>query len=614
MRAETELQTGGKASRISGLKGFYRGKSIQFTISLSFTAIMIGCMILISILMYSQFRDSVRETTIRENRNILDQVALNVSQYTKQMMRISDTVYYNVIKNTDVSNPQDTTLIRNMNLMYESNNDSLVSIACFSESGELIVATPNALIKKGIDVKEQDWFINAGTAVENVHFSEPHISNIFEDSSQPYRWVISLSRVVELTSDRNTSRGVLLVDMDYSSISQAFPQFDARSDMSLYLMDVSGELIYHPKEDLIFSGLYRENNRAAMKYADGVHKETFEGQGRTVIVKTAGYTGWRLVIVIPDSAFGIGVNRMNLLVFPIIALSLFIIVAANLFVSSRVAQPIKRLEASVHALDEGDLNPDIYVGGPHEIEHLGATIKTLVGKMRDLMDRVVNEQEDKRRSEFDALQAQINPHFLYNTMDSIVWMIEEGRQREAISMITSFASLFRISLSKGRNIIPIRSELDHARYYLHIQNIRYRNKFRVVTDIDPCILESRTIKLIIQPLLENAIYHAMEVLDGDGIIEIRGYRCDDDVCIEVRDNGYGMSQEKAESLLHGNRESEKKDTNKKGSGIGVRNVHERIRVYFGENYGLEIESTLDVGTTCRIRLPYLRYDGEEAEL
>jgi len=221
-----------------------------------------------------------------------------------------------------------------------------------------------------------------------------------------------------------------------------------------------------------------------------------------------------------------------------------------------------------------------------------------VNQLRKLMDDIVKEQEQKRKSEFSALQAQINPHFLYNTLDSIVWMIESDRYREAISMVTALARLFRISLSKGNTIITIRTELQHAMDYLHIQSIRYKNKFTVETNIDPYIEDYYTIKLIIQPLLENAIYHAIEMMGGDGVISINGYFMNDDIYIEVKDNGLGMLPEKAESLLEAEPAAEKK-----GSGFGLKNVHQRIQLYYGQQYGLEIDSEIDVGTIVRIHLP-----------
>lgn len=172
-------------------------------------------------------------------------------------------------------------------------------------------------------------------------------------------------------------------------------------------------------------------------------------------------------------------------------------------------------------------------------------------------------------------------------------------------MVTSLASLFRISLSKGRNIIPIRSELEHAQNYLSIQKLRYKNRFEVRTEVEESILDCCTVKLVVQPLLENSIYYGMESMDDDGEILIRGYRKDGDIYLEVTDNGLGMPEETVRQLL-----TEGSRVRKRGSGIGLMNVHQRIRLHFGEAYGLEIESEPDEGTTVRIHLPDIPYTDE----
>lgn len=245
-----------------------------------------------------------------------------------------------------------------------------------------------------------------------------------------------------------------------------------------------------------------------------------------------------------------------------------------------------------------DREPQIYIGGPPEIKHLGETIRSMVVQLRQLTDDIVKEQEEKRKSELDALQSQINPHFLYNTLDSIMWMVESEQYEDAISMVQALGRLFRISLSKGKNIITVAEELQHARSYLDIQKYRYKNKFRSFFEIEEGIEQCKTIKLIIQPLIENAIYYGMEYMDGDGEIHIRAYAKEQDLFIEVEDNGLGMPEDVVEHLLTDNTRSRSK-----GSGIGIRNVHQRIQLYFGEEYGLEITSEPDEGTMVRIHLP-----------
>lgn len=575
---------------------YYSSKSIQFMISISFTLVAIGCMVIMGVFLYTQFAINLRQTIIQENNQLVNQIVLNINNYTAKMRGISDSMYYNVIKNSDIA---EKNLSGEMSLLYEANKSDLVSVACFDKNGNIVAAAPNANIKPGVAPKGQKWYNQATTIIENSHFSTPHVQNLFSDDKQRYHWVISLSRMVELTESGNTQPGVLLVDMSFSGIETIFRQMEDDEIGYVYLIDKQGEIIYHPKQRLIYSGIYHENNLAAAGYSDGIYEETFDGTQRQIIVRQVGYTGWRVISVIPNSAFSIGFSQMQMLIIAVTGIGIMLLVIVNSFVSSRVANPIKKLDKSVRDLEKGSVDLDIYIGGPYEIEHLGRTIRSAVDQMRKLMDDVVREQELQRRSEFDALQAQINPHFLYNTLDSIVWMIESGRQREAISMVTALASLFRISLSKGKTIIPVKTELEHARYYLHIQNIRYKNKFTVDMDIDPEIENCSTIKLVLQPLIENAIYYAMELMDGDGKITISGWRQGGDIFLQVKDNGLGMTQEKVDTLLSG-----KSKPGRKGSGIGLINVHQRIQIYYGKPYGLKIESEPDVGTKVTIRLPY----------
>lgn len=582
-------------------KNAYRRRSIQLIISMSFTLVAILSMTFMGIAFYTHFINSSRETAIENNKQILDQASWNLNTYIRSMMSISDTMYYNVIKNKDLTYDSINT---EMNLLYEANKDNLISIACISEDGALIAASPVATRKIGVDFKKQEWFTQAENKIENLHFSTPHVQNLFENSNYRYYWVVSLSRSVELTNIGHIRRGVLLVDMNFSAIEQMFTKINERGTGYVYLMDRSGEIIYHPEQKAIYSGLVKENNKKAASYEDGNYVENFLGEERTVIVKTVGYTGWKIVSVTPVKEFSMNLMQLRFFMLMVCTVTIFLILFGNIFISDRVTDPIRKLEASIKYLEEGNLDVDhIYIGGSHEIRHLGRTITSMVKQMRKLMDDMVREQKEKRKSELDALQSQINPHFLYNTLDSVVWMVESERYKEAISMVTALASLFRISLSKGNNIISIKDEIVHARNYLSIQKVRYKNRFSVKIDIAPEIEECSTIKLIVQPLLENAIYYGVEHMDGDGEITLRGYEKDGDIYIEVSDNGMGIPQETIDTLL-----TNKTKTRGKGSGIGLWNVNQRISLYYKGNYGLSIKSELDEGTTVTIHLPKIPYE------
>ncbi len=591
-------------------KKAYKRRSIQLIISVSFTLVAILSMAFMGIALYTHFINSSRETAIENNEQILDQVSWNMNTYLRNMMSISDSMYYNVIKNKDLT---DTTIDKEMNLLYEANKDNLISIVCVSEDGGLISASPVATRKVGVDIKKEGWFQQAENEIENLHFSTPHVQNLFESSNYRYYWVVSLSRNVELTNVGHIRRGVLLVDMNFSAIDQIFSKVNERGMGYVYLIDQNGEIIYHPEQKAIYSGLVQENNIEASSYEDGTYVEKFQGEERTVIVKTVGYTGWKIVSVIPTKEFSVDLKQLKFFMMMICSVTIFLIMFGNIFISGKVTDPIRKLETSIKYLEEGNLDAgNIYIGGSHEIRHLGRTITSMVNQMHKLMDDMVKEQKEKRKSELDALQSQINPHFLYNTLDSVVWMIENEQKEDAISMITALASLFRISLSKGNHIITIGDEIIHARNYLSIQKVRYKNRFSVNIDIAPEIEDCATIKLIVQPILENAIYYGVEHMDGDGVISLKGYEKDGDIYIEVSDNGMGIPEEMIEKLL-----TKKTKTRGKGSGIGLWNVNQRISLYFKGEYGLSITSELDEGTTVTIHLPkipYEQYKGGESAI
>ena len=578
-------------------------RSMQMTISISFTILSVCCMCLLGVMLYQQFTRKAENLTVENSRQLLNQTTINLEDYLRNMRRISDAMYYTVIKNTDIGSES---LEDSMNLLYEANKDKLVSVACYTNDGKLTEASPIATEKPGVDVKSQKWFQDAAGELENFHFSTPHVQNLFDDPSYRYYWVVSLSRTVELTRNGNSMLGVLLVDMNYSSIEQLLEK--ANTDTSgeyVYLMAPDGEIIYHPKQNLIHMGLYEENNTEAAGYEDTTVKENFHGEKRLVTVKTISYTGWKLISVVPMKSFSMGMTGMRNLVVLLVALTVLAVVILNQMVSARISKPLRRLNDSVKEWEAGNMNPDIYIGGSMEVEHLGKTLRSTVAQIRQLMDDIVVEQEEKRKSELDALQSQINPHFLYNTLDIIVWMITGERYDDAVFMITQLASLFRISLSKGKTVIKIEDEVKHARNYMNIQKIRYKNSFEVDFQIEEDILDGCIVKLVLQPLLENAIYYGMEFMDGEGEIHVRGYRKDKDVYLEVEDNGLGMPEEEAAELLNG-----KERPHKHGSGVGLVNVHSRLKLRFGEAYGLVIHSCPDEGMMVQIHIPYIPYTVE----
>ena len=569
-----------------------------------FTVTAIIAIALISLIIFQRFTNSLNATIIEENSGIVGQLGESVDSYLRNAMKVSDSIYYNVIKNTDISNDD---IKKGMNLIYVNNDNMIDDIALISGKGELIESMPALRLKDNSNVLEKDFFKKSMAESEYINFSMPHIRDLFDRNESSYSWVISLSRAVEVTDEGKATQALLLINLNYRYFEEIFSNVNLGNGGYVYLTNDRGDIIWHPKQNEIYSGRFNEDNKYAATLKDGITVENLRGKNITLNVRTIGYTGWKLVGVTPSAALGIDGIKFRFFVLFVADLFLFLLAMINAFISDKISNPIKRLDGSVREIESGNLDVEILPSGSYEVEHLGKSIKNMLGRIKVLMSDLVAEHNAKRKSEFDTLQSQINPHFLYNTLDIIVWMIENENSDKAVNIVTALAKFFRISLSKGKNIITVKDEVEHVRNYLMIQNMRFKNRFEYSIDVDEKVLSYSSLKLMLQPLVENAIYHGMEFMDGDGEIDVKVFKEDDSLYFTITDNGLGMSEDMVETLL-----SKDFVPSKKGSGIGVKNVNERIKLYFGSEYGLKVESEPDEGTKITIHLPAVVY-GENDE-
>ena len=569
-----------------------------------FTVTAIIAIALISLIIFQRFTNSLNATIIEENSGIVGQLGESVDSYLRNAMKVSDSIYYNVIKNTDISNDD---IKKGMNLIYVNNDNMIDDIALISGKGELIESMPALRLKDNSNVLEKDFFKKSMAESEYINFSMPHIRDLFDRNESSYSWVISLSRAVEVTDEGKATQALLLINLNYMYFEEIFSNVNLGNGGYVYLTNDRGDIIWHPKQNEIYSGRFKEDNKYAATLKDGITVENVSGKNLTLNVRTIGYTGWKLVGVTPSAALGVDGIKFRFFVLFVADLFLFLLAMINAFISDKISNPIKSLDGSVREIESGNLDVEIVPSGSYEVEHLGKSIKNMLGRIKVLMSDLVEEHNAKRKSEFDTLQSQINPHFLYNTLDIIVWMIENENSDKAVSIVTALAKFFRISLSKGKNIITVKDEVEHVRNYLMIQNMRFKNRFEYSIDVDEEVLSYSSLKLMLQPLVENAIYHGMEFMDGDGEIDVKVFKEDDSLYFTITDNGLGMSEDMVETLL-----SKDFVPSKKGSGIGVKNVNERIKLYFGSEYGLKVESEPDEGTKITIHLPAVVY-GENDE-
>ena len=591
----------------SGLRKTFAQFNIQSIILSVLMTLSLVTVTVMGFLLYHRFKLASDKSAVENTEMTVESTIDRLNSSLLDLRQISDAANYNIVQEYDISSQEFT---RQFSMLYETNVDKIQSLALYGYDGKLIESEPVATVKDNVKVDDQKWYQDARSEIENIHFSTPHVQNLFNDGTFRYHQVVSLSRSVDINDGSTSGSGVLLVDMKYSVLEDMLDRInETSSGIYYYLCSRDGEIIYHPRWTEINRRLFKEENNKAASYEDGIYEMKTDGQKENIVVGSVAYTGWKLIGVVPESVQETSINKFRYYIITTILILVMMLLQVNRFISRKISRPIRELDESVKAYEAGAM-PDIYIGGSAEIRHLGYSVQKSYEQIETLMKEIIQQQTERRKSELDALQSQINPHFLYNTLESITWMIEAQRNNEAVVMISELAKLLRVSLSRGKTIISIEDELQHGRSYMNIQRVRYKERFKVEFLIDEEIKDYCIVKLVIQPLLENAIYYGVGNMDedDDGQILVRGEKKGEDIYISIEDNGMGMPEDIRDNILTDNSK-----VPKHGSGVGVINVHSRIRLMFGPEYGLEVYSELDEGTKVVIHIPAIPYTKENAE-
>lgn len=550
-------------------------------------AFALGILSVITILLFSIFLSVIFKETLVNHTKITTRQSVTQSSITltNEITNMNGTAYgiLDELKRTEL---QDNEISELLGMSFRLNRN-VVSISLLDQEGKIVHYAPSQYMpKKMSTVYDQRWFQKENES-EQITFSSPHVQNLFEKN---YQWVLSMTSPVTIQSKEY----VLLIDYNFNSLGSYFNKVTIGKRGYSFIVDEKNELIYHPQQRIIQSNAKEENLDFIKDKGNGVY--ITKDQKNTIALATIPSTGWRIVGVsfLNDSLkeAGLEIKKNTLWIFLTVFSLIFIM---SISVSRYIARPITNMVKVMRNVDDNRFGVYTHENRFTEIQQLSGSYNHLIDHVKELMIQVKDEQEELRKSEMNVLQAQINPHFLYNTLESILWMSERGNNQGASEMVAALGKLLRISLNKGGNFIPISQEIAHAQSYLTIQQIRYKNQFHYSIEADESVLANATIKIIIQPFLENALYHGIERMVDEGNITIKVKDKGDKILIQIQDDGIGMSLETLQII-------EKEKDSQKG-GVGIRNVHQRIQMYFGKEYGVEIKSELDIGTTINIWLP-----------
>ena len=322
------------------------------------------------------------------------------------------------------------------------------------------------------------------------------------------------------------------------------------------------------------------------------------GTDYQVLAQRSRYTGWRTLGVFSLAEMLREVLLIRSWTYVIGGITMILAIVAAYFFTSSIAKPVLNLRSLMKRVEHGDLAVR-FSGAPNdEIGELGLGFNEMIERIQSLIDQVYSEQQSKREAELRILQEQIKPHFLYNTLDTIQWMAQEHRVDDVVGMVGALTSLFRIGLNKGREFIALSEEIEHVESYLRIQKMRYEDKFDYAIDCGCSLKPRRVLRLMLQPLVENAIYHGIKERRGHGSLVVAARIESGDLFLSVKDDGVGMSEAMLEKL-----NASLEDGGPSVGGYGIRNVHERIRLTYGKPYGLSYESAFGEGTKVTIRHP-----------
>ncbi len=530
--------------------------------------------------------EEVRKSTFQT----LNQANKNISKMLENMkntilyVSMNKELQYNLSRNggeTPFQINREVTAIRNSILypgIFNENYSSVEIFALHKNQYPMRLEQNDVMSSKVVEDKE--WYKKTIQLNGRLYW---YINNDFG------KQMISVSRLVFDVKNFTKPIAVISVDMDMSKIASIISDIHLGKTGKVYLVDDKGELIYSEDKSFLYPYTTKLYNSSS-----GSDFITINGNKIMVIYNTLPQNGWKLVGMVSMAELNEKAEMIRNFIYLTALLSLVIAALISLYFSYSISQPIIKLATKMKKVEKGNFNISVEENWGGEIGVLYSSFNYMIKRINELIHEVYLSKIKEKDAELKALQAQINPHFLYNTLDTVNWLAVKHNVPEISKIVNSLASILRYSINKGNDVTTVDKELKHVESYITIQKIRFKDKFEVSFNIDKRILHYKTIKLILQPLVENAIIHGIETYEGKGKILINGYLDDGKIVFEVINNGNPIDLDLVNKLLDS--PSEDKDS------YGIQNVNERIKLYYGEEYGLYYQ-VIDSNTVARIVIP-----------
>ena len=592
-------------------------KSIQNSIFCAVSILVLSAVLVVTVVSLRYTNSSIYENSVMYTQKIIGQLNQNIDSYISYMDNIASLVagsgdaYKYLYSESGIDalslkeynqcrqrlTEQFKTIlkgrsdIRNIGIVRRENGSS----SLFNNG----MSTRNQNLK----LDTQHWYADAVGKYDHYNLTSSHVQNVIS-GERP--WVITLSRGIRNYTGEGDSDGVVFIDLNYSAISELCTQNSVGTKGYVFILDQDGNIVYHPQQQQLYNELQTENISLIMNAKTDVVTAGKGDDEKIYALSHSETTGWTIVGCMNMSEH-LKNSRKARSIYVLVALGL---IAVALVISSEIARnitfPIQKLRDSMKRVQKGDFSAaEIEVYSDNEIGSLTRSFNVMTHKIQDLMAQNIQEQEQKRKIELKALQSQINPHFLYNTLDSIIWMAEGKKNEEVVLMTASLARLLRQSISIENELVTIGQEIEYVRSYLTIQKMRYKDKLEFEINVDPRITHAQIIRLVLQPIVENAIYHGLKYKESKGMLKVHGYELGERIIIDITDDGVGMDEETLKHIY------DKHKVNYHSNGVGVYNVQQRMVLYYGKEYGIIYHSEKGKGTTATVVIPKRQEDVHE---
>lgn len=569
----------------------FKSKSVGFIIIAACVVIVLALVASLFFATFTIFNTGINEAVNTQTRELSTQIVYNYENYINGIIETSNIIQTDIDR-YDIGTARGGGLFGAYLKEIVHLKSDIIKIAVYDYETCLCLASSNSgEIGKTFSEGDTDWFFEAINDPTVHVFSIPYS----EIGSEEYK--VNVSKLIKLRNGSVT--GVLKIEISFQSFIELVDKSNLGEGGHITIIDPGYGIVYTSLRE---QELAREEIGVVREIVLGAKNAFLGGFNMTINVDTLSNTKWRICVFINIDKLTEIQRNFIFTTFFISCVILIIGILLFMAVVRTITTPMKQLELAMRKVEKSDYfrMEEVDIAASKEVEALIRRFNKMMSKINELMNRVIAEQHAQRKSELRALQNQINPHFLYNTMDSIIWLIENEKNREAGEMVVALARLFRIGISNDSEVIPVRDEIEHVRNYLLIQKIRYSDAFNYEFNVEENALDIKTMKLILQPIVENCIYHGLKSKVDKGNIRISVHIEDDYLALSVADNGYGMRQETIDELYRSF------EDNAASNSVGLKNIYQRVVIYYGGNAEMTIESELDEGTTITIREPLNR--------